>query len=64
MAHADSTPMDMKPSMLQDLEQGRPLELEALNGTVVRLGRAHDVPVPVNTSIYAALKLRAPGREA
>lgn len=64
MAHADSTPMDMKPSMLQDLEQGRPLELEALNGTVVRLGRAHGVPVTVNTSIYAALKLRAPGREA
>jgi 2-dehydropantoate 2-reductase len=43
-------------SMAQDLLDGRPLELETLNGTLVRLGRASDVPVPVNRCIYAALR--------
>jgi 2-dehydropantoate 2-reductase len=62
VTHAEGTPADNRPSLLQDLEQGKPLELEALNGTVARLGRARGVPVPVNASIYAALKLRAGGR--
>ena len=62
LAHADSTPPHNRPSLLQDLEAGRRLELDALHGTVVRLGRARGVPVPVNTFIHAALKLRAAGR--
>jgi len=33
-----------KTSMLQDVEQGRPLELEALVGSVVELGRITGVP--------------------
>ncbi len=53
-----------KPSMLVDLERGRPLEVEALQGTVVRLGRELGVPTPLNRMIYAALKLRAGGRPA
>lgn len=48
-------------SMAQDLLEGRPLELETLNGTVVRLGRARDVAVPVNWTIYAALRPFAAG---
>ena len=48
-------------SMAQDLLEGRPLELETLNGTVVGLGRAREVPVPVNWSIYAALRPFAGG---
>lgn len=64
LAHADSTPVDNRPSMLQDLEAGRPLELEVLHGTVVRLGREAGVAVPVNTFIHAALKLRAAGAPA
>ena len=55
-------PADAKASMLQDLEQGKPLELEAMHGTAVRLGETLGVPTPVNRFIYAALKLRAGGR--
>lgn len=45
-----------KPSMLVDLEAGRRLELEAMNGTVVRYGREAGVLTPVHNVIYAALK--------
>jgi 2-dehydropantoate 2-reductase len=48
-------------SMAQDLLEGRRLELETLNGTVVRLGRAREVAVPVNWTIYAALRPFADG---
>jgi 2-dehydropantoate 2-reductase len=48
-------------SMANDLANGRRLELETLNGTVVRLGRKHDVPTPFNVVIYAALKPYASG---
>jgi hypothetical protein len=61
MSAIDSYPAEAKASMLQDLEQGKPLELEAMHGTVVRLGEAFGVPTPVNRLIYAALKLRAGG---
>ncbi len=43
-------------SMAHDLALGRRLELESLNGTVVRLGQAKGVPTPLNFAIYAALK--------
>jgi 2-dehydropantoate 2-reductase len=46
-----------KPSMLRDLEQGKRLEIDALNGTVSRLGRQFSAPTPVNDFIYAALKI-------
>ena len=45
-----------KSSQLQDLEAGRRLELEFLNGTAVRLGRELGVATPLNFAIYAALK--------
>lgn len=48
-------------SMAQDLLEGRRLELDTLHGTVVRLGRAHAVAVPVNWTIYAALRPFAAG---
>jgi 2-dehydropantoate 2-reductase len=43
-------------SMYYDLAAGRRLELEVLNGTVVRLGGGHGIPTPINFAIYAALK--------
>lgn len=46
-----------KTSMLRDLEKGRPLELEALNGEVVRRGIKYGIPVPVNQTLYTILKL-------
>jgi 2-dehydropantoate 2-reductase len=48
-------------SLLHDLESGRRMELEALNGTVVRLGRAHGLAVPFNSVLYAALEPYAEG---
>src|SRR5262249_5161505 len=48
-------------SMALDLLEGRRLELETLNGTMVRLGRAREVVVPVNWTIYAALQPFADG---
>ncbi len=46
-----------KTSMLQDVEHGRPLELEALVGAVVELGRITGVPTPTIDAIYAATTL-------
>jgi 2-dehydropantoate 2-reductase len=43
-------------SMAHDLAAGRRLELEALNGMVVALGRKHGVATPANDVVYAALK--------
>ncbi len=45
-----------KPSMLQDLEAGKPLEYEALNGFVVELLRHSGKPAPVNETFYAVLE--------
>ena len=39
-----------------DMDDGKRLELEALNDTVVRLGREYGIPTPLNVAIYAALK--------
>jgi 2-dehydropantoate 2-reductase len=48
-----------KTSMLQDVEHGRALELEALVGSVVELARIADTPVPTIEAIYAAVSLLA-----
>jgi 2-dehydropantoate 2-reductase len=45
-----------KGSMAFDLLAGRRLEIEALNGTMVRLGREQSMSLPFNYAIYAALK--------
>jgi 2-dehydropantoate 2-reductase len=43
-------------SLYRDLAGGRRLELESLNGEVVRRGREHGVETPINYAIYAALR--------
>ena len=48
-----------KTSMLQDVEHGRPLELEALVGSVVELGRITGVATPAIDAIYAVTGLLA-----
>jgi 2-dehydropantoate 2-reductase len=48
-----------KTSMLQDVETGRPLELDALVGSVLELGRLTDTPTPSLTAIYACVSLLA-----
>lgn len=54
----------MRASMHADLVAGRPMELEALNGAVIRAGEATGVPTPINDVIYAALKPFAAGSAA
>lgn len=51
----------MSASMHADLLAGRPMELEALNGAVVRAGESAGIPTPINDVIYAVLKPYAPG---
>jgi len=46
-----------KTSMLQDVEHGRALELEALVGAVVELGRITGTPTPHIDAIYAVTRL-------
>ncbi|MCU0586911.1 MAG: 2-dehydropantoate 2-reductase [Syntrophobacteraceae bacterium] len=54
---AESYNRSFKCSMLRDLEWRRPMEIEALNGMVVKLGRQEGVETPLNRAIYACLKL-------
>jgi 2-dehydropantoate 2-reductase len=54
----------MRSSLLVDLERGRRLELEAIQGAVVRRGQARGVPTPVLATIYAVLKPHVSGRTA
>ena len=49
-----------KTSMLQDLESGRPLEIDAITGSVVELAGRLGVPVPHLETIYASVKVLAP----
>ena len=46
---------DFQNSMHTDVELGRPLELEALSGAVVRIGRRQGVATPVNELLYSVL---------
>jgi len=48
-------PLDGKGSMQADLEAGRPLELEAIVGSVGRIGRKVDVATPLMDLLYALL---------
>jgi 2-dehydropantoate 2-reductase len=48
-----------KTSMLQDVEQGKPIEIEALVGAVVELGRLTKTPTPHIDSVYACASLLA-----
>ncbi|HZS29787.1 MAG TPA: 2-dehydropantoate 2-reductase [Gaiellaceae bacterium] len=47
---------DHKASMLQDVEARRPTEVDFLNGGIVRFGREHGVPTPLNEAIWALVK--------
>jgi 2-dehydropantoate 2-reductase len=55
LAILDSLPVDSISSMQRDIVAGRPSELEAQTGAVVRFGRRTGVPTPVHDAIYAEL---------
>jgi 2-dehydropantoate 2-reductase len=53
---------DHKTSMLQDLEAGRPLELEAIAGAVLEVGERIGVAMPHTRAVYACTRLLAERR--
>ena len=53
-----------KTSMLQDLEAGRPMELEALVGAVVELGERLGLPMTHTRTVYSCAKLLSRGSAA
>jgi 2-dehydropantoate 2-reductase len=48
-----------KTSMLQDVEAGKAIELDALVGAVVELGRLTNTPTPHIDAVYACASLLA-----
>lgn len=67
MAFIDNMPSATMASMQRDIIEGRPSELDAQNGAVVRLGREAGIPTPTHEFIYASLlpgELKARGKSA
>lgn len=61
-AFSQALPPTTTPSMLDDLEHGKRLELNDLSGAVVRLGREMGIETPVHAVIQAALQPNVMGR--
>lgn len=55
MQRYDILPPESTASLQRDIAQGKPSELEAQIGAVVRLGRDAGVPTPIHDVIYSAL---------
>lgn len=55
MAHVDSMAPESTASMQRDISDGRPSELEAIIGVVVRLGREAGIATPATSFVYASL---------
>lgn len=53
---ARQAPRDTTNSMVADRVAGRPMEIDARNGVIVRLGRKHGIPAPVNALMVALLE--------
>ena len=54
-------PGTMRSSLLIDLSQGKRIEVEQLQGSVVRRAARAGVPVPIMSTLYAVLKPWADG---
>jgi len=61
LARFQSFPADLGTSILADREAGRPLEWDARNGVVQRLGRAHGVPTPISDVLVPLLAAASDG---
>jgi 2-dehydropantoate 2-reductase len=60
MAHSNKNLRPVRTSTLQDLQRGKPLEVEALIGVVVRTAREHNLKAPISETIYALMRLVRP----
>ena len=54
--YVDGIPGSMRSSLLIDLSMGKRIEVEALQGSVVRRAARAGVPVPITSTLYAVLK--------
>ena len=52
---------DIVPSMLQDIRNGKPCEVDAINGVVCEWGRKCGVPTPINDRIVEIIKKEQSG---
>lgn len=55
-AYMDGIPPTTKSSLLNDLEQGRRTEVDALHGAAVRRAAAHGLSTPIIATLYAVLR--------
>ncbi len=62
LPYIDAIPGTMRSSLLIDLQAGKRIEVEALQGTVVRRGAALGVATPIMSTLYSVLKLHEEGR--
>lgn len=60
LARYDSWPYGTKSSMQRDAEAGRPLELDAIGGALLRAAARHAVPVPVASRLVAEVAAAVP----
>ncbi len=56
MNSLDRFPAQGRASLAKDFSDGKPVELDGLTGTVIRMGQEAGVPTPVNDFLYAILK--------
>ena len=56
MNSLDRFPAQGRASMAKDFTDGRPVELEGLNGAVIRIARQTGTPTPANDFLYAVLR--------
>ncbi len=54
--YMQNIPASTRSSLLIDLEQGKRIEVEALQGAAVRRAKKHNLPVPIVSTLYAVLK--------
>jgi 2-dehydropantoate 2-reductase len=59
--YVEGIPGSMRSSLLIDLSQGKRIEVEALQGSVVRRGMKLGIPTPIIATLYAVLKPHANG---
>jgi 2-dehydropantoate 2-reductase len=62
--YMDALPPSTRSSLLIDLSLGKRLEVESLQGSVVRRARAYGVDAPIMATLYAVLKPHEHGRVA
>jgi 2-dehydropantoate 2-reductase len=59
LARLDGFPAHLRPSLLDALERGAKLEIDGLQGAVIRLGERVGVATPIHRFIHAVLALRS-----